>query len=457
MTTKKRFIIAISLFAALCLLISCGKPAVPAPSAPSAVGSADSASSVAADAAFSQGAMRVITSPDGLLASAFASTEQGCYEILFRPTGDGNILYIDYATQSRVYLSGQVQAARNNESDTSWLPSTIGGCYAMAAENNLFVLKLNSSTIRSSNYSDEEKRGYIAKYSLNGADRKVLTQLEDGEIVSDGCIAFDGKALYYLSYFLQPDETAGARRIVRVDAQTGEKTQLLTLSPEERHIIIGAFGNSLVLQSVANPAKITPGMDDQQTQEAFAQQRYEISLVSANGETRAINAWQSKEKSVLCKDDTMIFWQNADHSLWRQNFVSGEKELLYQREITDADGTPYPNVTISGTCYDNHVFLTAQTEEDAYVSQRLAFDLQSRTFSHPDLRYGGSSVPIMAEGKDVFLVKLGLFEYDVEDIAPDGQNTVTTMLLPKLAFLAKQDYWNNIPNWLPLLDSVYVT
>ena len=54
-----------------------------------------------------------------------------------RPANGGNLLYTDYATKSHIYLSNQINSDHNNESDTSYLESTIGGCYLALSDDYL--------------------------------------------------------------------------------------------------------------------------------------------------------------------------------------------------------------------------------------------------------------------------------------------------------------------------------
>lgn len=73
--------------------------------------------------------MQIISSHSGIIASGMVGNQNGCYEVLDRPVGDGNILYTDYATKSRIYLSSRITGDHTDESDPSWLKSTVGGCF----------------------------------------------------------------------------------------------------------------------------------------------------------------------------------------------------------------------------------------------------------------------------------------------------------------------------------------
>ena len=88
--------------------------------------------------------MKIISSANGIIASSILGNEKGCYEVFDRPASGGNLLYTDYATKSHIYLSDQINSDHNNESDTSYLESTIGGCYLALSDDYLFIFKLNT-------------------------------------------------------------------------------------------------------------------------------------------------------------------------------------------------------------------------------------------------------------------------------------------------------------------------
>lgn len=82
------------------------------------------------------------------------------------------------------------------------------------------------------------------------------------------------------------------------------------------------------------------------------------------------------------------------------------------------------------------------------------FDLEKNTFQTLTLSRNEYNVNILQEGFDYFLVQAGVKEYSVPDLAPDGQEITTNMLLPDVSLMIKSDYWNNIPNYIAINDDV---
>ena len=76
----------------------------------------------------------------------------------------------------QVVLTGE----HNNESDSSWLKSTVGGCYFSLTSEYLILFKLNTPAFADS--ETDMQRGYIAKYDLDGSNLRfshgsLLTKL----------------------------------------------------------------------------------------------------------------------------------------------------------------------------------------------------------------------------------------------------------------------------------------
>lgn len=199
--------------------------------------------------------MKIISSANGIIASSILGNEKGCYEVFDRPAGGGNLLYTDYATKSHIYLSNQINSDHNNESDTSYLESTIGGCYLALSDDYLFIFKLNTPSFAADETS--ERQGYIARCDLDGADRQILTKLAANESIVSGCVACDGENLYYLSCLLQDDGTTTPSTLIQLKIADGTRREICQLDSESRHFIVGAHQDKIILKSILNPARLS--------------------------------------------------------------------------------------------------------------------------------------------------------------------------------------------------------
>lgn len=397
--------------------------------------------------------MKVISSKNGIIASGMIGNEQGCYEIFYRPAGDGNILYTDYASQNRIYLSSQVTGTHTDSTDTSWLPSTVGGCYLTLTDENLILFKLNTPAFADD--ASEEAQGYIARYDLNGSERRVLTQLAPNETIADGCIVSDSNNLYYLEYFVNEDGSTTPAIVTKLNIRTGEREEICELSQDERHFIVGTYKDKIILKNIVNPVNAADASSAEDIINAYRQQVHEITLLSADGRQQSVCTWKQDERSEAFDGDTMYYWDNEKQALYRWDFETSAAKCLYSDAITGADGTIYTNLTLLSEPYDQHLLVTAPNPNDPNDSVRLAYDLQTNKFSERTLTVDERDVEILAEGAELFLVRTGLQEYPVTDYAPDGQEIVTEMLLPAVCLMEKEDYWDNLPNYIPIQENVY--
>ena len=230
--------------------------------------------------------MQIISSHNGIIFSGMVGNQNGCYEVLYRPIGDGNILYTDYATKSRIYLSSHITGDHTDESDPSWLKSTVGGCCFSLTPEYLILFKLNTPAF--ADRETEMQQGYIARYDLDGSNRQVLTKIAPNETIADGCIASDAENLYYLNYFVQEDGSSSPRSLTRLNLTTGEKSEICQFSQDARHRIVGTYRDKIVLKNILNPVTITEDLSSEELVNAFKQQVHEIVLLSTDGQQQPL-------------------------------------------------------------------------------------------------------------------------------------------------------------------------
>lgn len=283
--------------------------------------------------------------------------KNGCYEVLYRPVGDGNILYTDYASKSRIYLSSRITGERNNESDSSWLKSTVGGCYFSLTSEYLILFKLNTPAFADS--ETDMQRGYIAKYDLDGSNRQILTWLAPNETIADGCIASDSENLYYLNYFVQEDGNSSPLSLIQLNITSGEKNEICQLSQNARHFIVGTYQDKIVIKNILNPITITEDLSSEDIVNAFKQQVHEIVLFSTDGQQQSLCQWYQGTRSEMYLDNKMFFWDKEQPGLYQYDLGSGSTVCLYSGAIISENRDTYTNITLSSDAFDNHILLTA--------------------------------------------------------------------------------------------------
>lgn len=420
------------------------------------------------DSKFEDGEFQIISSYNGIIATAYAETPNGCYEVLYRPSGDGNIIYNDYATQKLIYLSEQPNTTHDNEADTSWIQSTNGGCYPVVGGDKLYLFKLNTPGFI--DQLGEAGKGYIYQYNLDGSGKKALTKIDDNETVSGCCIAYDGNNLYYLSILVQEDGIESIYQIIQVNTETGEKTVIKELPIDERHYIVGAVGGSLILKHIINPINIQEGAEEADIKDMYSKQQHQVTICALDGEEKVVKEWNQDEISEMIYDNRMIYWDSKSGEIKSLNIFTLQEDVLISETPADVNGDKYDAITMLPDSYDNHILFNGENmvedsesgEVYSETVQRLALNISTNEVIRLDLVYtdplinDARDVSIYAEGADVFFVIVSKKEYAMTDYLEDGQLYITDLIVSVPAVIKKSDYWNNIPNYIEFQDYVYV-
>lgn len=214
--------------AGLALLTACGGSTSGTAAQGSAAQSAAADASAAPVADTSQ--LRLITSTLG--ADATAGAEAGLYQIVPNATLGCNILYSDYATGSTVYLCNDPNCTHNSDSCTSWLENSGAEIFADSQADALYLI------------TGDESGSTLWQMHLDGTDRKALYQTEASESLLDA-VASDGENLYMDIHAFVGNSAQPAKRLVKLNTQTGEATTLVEYADSDW--LFGAFQDKLLL------------------------------------------------------------------------------------------------------------------------------------------------------------------------------------------------------------------
>ena len=128
----------------------------------------------------------LISAPGGTVYTGPAVTENGFYEIvdpLDSAYIGGNIVYTDFSTRNRVYLSSQINTDHTSEDDTSYIPSLIGGSGILTDQNRLYVVKFGKPGLVED--FGKARLSILYRMELNGANRKTIYLQANQIIVPD--------------------------------------------------------------------------------------------------------------------------------------------------------------------------------------------------------------------------------------------------------------------------------
>ena len=185
----------------------------------------------------------LVTTMGDLLNSPGCITSDGFYELYDNNGEDesANILYTDFATGQRIYLSNSSTASHISESDTSYIKETIGGVELFADGESLFILKNGIDS-----YGDDASQsmpGCLYRSDLDGQNRKLLTTFDGDYEVPTSNIVSDGTYLYMLSALKDSGQTA----LVSLNLNTGDIKTIKELG-YDAWFIVGSKMRLLIYQ-----------------------------------------------------------------------------------------------------------------------------------------------------------------------------------------------------------------
>lgn len=191
----------------------------------------------------------MVTNDYGLMINTYAGIENGCYEVFSYPGAYSNVIYADYQSRSKIFLSSDAASDHMSDSSTSYISDTYGMVRPVATKNKLLVFDNVSGSIMVKKYG-EKALSKIISMDFNGENKNKFYTFAANEWMYDtsGVACDKEDNLYFIESYLDEEGYSEKKNIVTVNINTGEKTELLTLDNTDRYFIIGAYGDELVLK-----------------------------------------------------------------------------------------------------------------------------------------------------------------------------------------------------------------
>lgn len=317
--------------------------------------------------------------------------------------------FVDYATleDSAVCSAG---CAHTDEGCTARF--TWDGCdiRVYAARDRLFVV-----------YGGEAKEqtgtARVISCGRDGSERRELARFGASDFI-DSAPAWDGQRLYLVvSSF---DEGKAERRLVSLDAATGEQKEQTGLPPLDT-AAVGAFGRQLVLR-FGEGTQAGWGLwnvDDGSWQELARRER---------------------PVSAVCAGDALYLLENETGSILRLPLAGGEETTL----ATDLNqGRRLAQAQLMAA--DDGCFLVRGEEEgefDNYLIDPQGHTVQQTLATTGEL--GDFPLEVFAEADGAYLVAK---EYSVHQVElPEDEGVVDEMRYT-FALLPKQAFWADLPDF----------
>lgn len=391
----------------------------------------------------------MVSNDGGLLNNVYASTENGCYELLSGLGFHSNVIYTDYQSRSKIFLSSDAASDHMSDSSTSYISDTYSMVRPVATKNKLLVFDTGSGSIMVKKYG-EKALSKIISMDFNGENKNKFYTFAANEWMHDtsGVACDKEDNLYFIESYLDEEGYSEKKNIVTVNINTGEKTELLTLDNTDRYFIIGAYGDELVLKKATVPDRSKPFYQQLDSQK--------IGIILLNVDTlktEKITEFGKEEKSVLCHDNMLYTLNAGNGNINALNLSTGEEEVVYTIKDSTVKGVKYDSFSLGHDFYDGHILLDG-IKSDGYTDF-LAVDVNEKTITKLELYSDDNFCGIFAENSEYFYVQTGKFTYKIEIPDPAGNTYTGDIPMMKMSLIKKADYWNNIPNFIEITDYAY--
>lgn len=381
--------------------------------------------------------LEIITSQNGLFASQYAFTQNGFYEIIEHSTGEGNILYTDFASNERMYLSGDLGLATDDKNNTSYIDNISEGSSIAVTDKNIFILKRGSPK---DNSKDESKRTIIEKRDITGGGLEKI-YFESSVTLSEGsAVAYDGEYLFFAvtEYSFDNNKAVnGQAKILQLNVDTMKLETVYEFAEGDFVDIKGASEDSLILRK---------NYFDKEKQQGFSQ------ICTLN-----INTKDVSEKVNLAGTNQFKVYKDKIYLLDTKDFVLQEINLSTdeKRIVTDIfSKNSFDKISIVADIFDNNLFFSSYIEKTG-TTQKWSLDLSNFMLKENTLYVDGYFVGVFGETATDFLAITGEKVVIYTDTAPDKITKIEAERFVKdIKKISKESYWNNKGEYVEIAGNI---
>ena len=382
----------------------------------------------------------LVTSLGELSNSPGCITSDGFYE-LYDNNGEDestNILYTDFATGQRIYLSNSSTASHISESDTSYIKETLGGVELFDDGKSLFILT-NGMDSYGADVS-QSMPGCLYRSDLDGQNRKLLTTFDGDYEAPTSNIVSDGTYLYMLSALKDSGQTV----LVSLNLDTGDIKTIKELGYDV-WFIVGAYEDKLIMKTIAMPEKT----DEISYEDLFYEQEHIISLISLSDlSEQEIMRWKQDEVVELYSDSRMYYLsKNEVNKLMVIDCKTGSKSEVVDLSNIEGIDADYLNSRVLLTKLIDYKIIIESYLETGDIGYAYAVDIKDGNINtiyilKNDLEVYRRRLPyILGEWEDRYLVIADMMSIPRQMYAPDGSTYMGEYQMNELAFIKKDDYW----------------
>lgn len=387
--------------------------------------------------------LRFVTSAEEFKAQT-VGTEDGFYYIDRSIAISANLRYIDYATAQDIYLSAHPEANHLTPEDDSYISSVAGMGEVFPDGDDLFLLRVG--VMDSEKQLGKDSLPAVFRMNLDGTDREQLYSGTASEILSTAA-AVDDAYLYLISRRTETvDGTPeGNSYLMRMDRETGETEDLCQLAYSAK--MIGAAGRLLIFEQIAadSPEDADRINDDISADIARHSELFAYDL--ATGERSTLQTWKSEDKAYpIVYQEQLILASLSAHTVTVWDIQTRQEIAVYP--LPDSLPKDMSGFTFSA-CYDGRFMFWDCDARKLHVLNLSTGQWGDMRLSYIDpAKNNPRPVRIWVENSSHFLVcydrQLNTRRYLNPD---DGLPYEMEGYAPCYALIAKEDYWNSVPNY----------
>ena len=384
----------------------------------------------------------LISSPNGLFYSFPAQTADGFYELVYTKevlSGAQNIVYTDFSTMHRAYLSSDINSDHQSETDTSYIPLALGGSEILTDGSYIYVFKKGSFILQ---HSDglAAKPG-IYRMDLNGNNRITIELPFDQEISANGGIFSDGTSLVLMMNVVGKDSSVHSE-LIRVDFSSQSITTLIDFSTINLNLpnisLISSFDDSFVLSSL----RVTG--DGEIIKELYT-------FDSSQGILQPLAGCTAEDRYVFYQHGNIYYIENSQNALYLFDPANGQSELVIP-ELVPPD-CKFDSLQIGYPAPFPYLAFRSSNDDGGYAN--YYWNCSTHEWKESSLTDVYDEVTIYGIWQDYFLVNRRNKTVYYEDFAESGQSFTNQMTVSQYALISQNDFWNNIPNYIRFTDDVY--
>ena len=375
----------------------------------------------------------LVTPLGDLWSSPYTVTENGCYELYQNEDGSRNILYTDFSTQQRNYLSNSISGIRQREGDISYFSEPNSGVSLCEDEKYLFIFKYGvDGNVET---AEEASPGCIYRADLDGKNRVLLTVFDKEYELPNSKVVSDGTYLYALA----DSKISSACALIRINIDNGNVEIVKKL--EYDICFIQAACDDKIILKILN----IPEMTDEDSY--WQQEHIILSLSLTDLSVNEIMRWK-QDKVAEIHDGAIMYYLSQDEigKIMSVDCRTGEKKVVADiSEIKNIDWELLNSFIVLQKVIDNWIEIECYSElmEPAYVyAVRLTDGKINALFDASQSEDSESRIPfIIGEWEDSYLVMADILSIPRQIYAPDGSPYMGEYQMNELAFIKKDDYW----------------